>query len=339
MKLYSENGYINQDEILARNEVFVYEVGGRGIGKTYGILKNLVVKGRMIYLRRTQTEADLVMNDVINPFKRLNEDFPMLQISTDRIAQNLGGIYKGLDAEKKLVGYIAALSTFSNIRGADFSDVEYIFLDEFIPEKQARPIKEEYFAMLNLYESVNRNRELEGRPPVKLICAANSNKIDNPIFIGLGVVNIVYKAMQKGIETYFDNSRNLAVYMFMRSPISVKKADTVLYKLAAGSNSNAEFSAMAIANKFAIDDQNIHPRAIIEYKPICRVGEMEIWQHKSREEFYIKCGTAKIKEEYTTSSTDILRFTKLHAYLFFGYMQNQVIFEDAVSLVLFKHYF
>ena len=66
-----------------------------------------------------------------------------------------------------------ALSTFGNLRGVDFSDVDMIFFDEFVPQKNARPIKAEAEAFFNLYETVNRNRELDGRPPVRVLMLSN----------------------------------------------------------------------------------------------------------------------------------------------------------------------
>ena len=35
MKLYKEDGYLNQEKIINRpGDVFIFEIGGRGIGKT-----------------------------------------------------------------------------------------------------------------------------------------------------------------------------------------------------------------------------------------------------------------------------------------------------------------
>ena len=72
-----------------------------------------------------------------------------------------------IDKNGDVVAVGIALSVVANIRGIDFSDYDYILFDEFIPSDGERPIKREFEAFLNFYETVNRNRELEGKPAVK----------------------------------------------------------------------------------------------------------------------------------------------------------------------------
>ena len=332
MKLYLESGYADQRRIIELSNTFIYEVGARGTGKTYGAMLYLIEqKKKFIYLRRTQNEADLVKSDLLNPFKAVNYDHGY-EIKPGR-GKN---IFPFMDADGEVIGYGAGLSTFANIRGVDFSDVDIIFYDEFIPEKQARPIKEEFTALLNMYETVNRNRELTGRQPVKMVCCANSNRLDNPIFLGLQIVNRCAKMMEKGIEEYHDPSRDLSVIMFMRSPISQAKKETALYKLAAGT----DFEQMAIYNMFDYDDDNIRPSKIREYTPAVSIGELCIYKHKHRREYYVNCkpfGT--FPRSYSTSDVDQKRFYMQQIHLFDAYIANHVFFEDAVSLYLFEKYF
>ena len=42
MGLYLKSGYIDQDKIIDRNDVFIFEIGPRGTGKSYGILKYII---------------------------------------------------------------------------------------------------------------------------------------------------------------------------------------------------------------------------------------------------------------------------------------------------------
>ena len=194
MGLYLDSGYANMHDIMTKEDTFIFVIGPRGTGKTYGALLEILESGKkFIYLRRTQTEADLVSSEVVNPFKKVIEDHPHYEISTDSVNRNMGAFV----SDGKEIGYSAALSTFASIRGMDFSDIDIIFFDEFIPEKRARPIKEEFQALMNMYETVNRNRELQGKQPVKLVCCANSNDIANPIFIGLEIVLPTIKTLLK----------------------------------------------------------------------------------------------------------------------------------------------
>ena len=286
MGLYLESGYIDQERILSSADNFIFEIGPRGTGKSYGILKYIIDHNiKFMMLRRTQTEADMVSTAVTNPFKALMMKDPKMEINVESISKNLSCFtVPGLtdDDPRERIGYLAALSTFATIRGADLSDVDLIFYDEFIPEKHQRPIKDEYAALMNVYETVNRNRELQGRQPVKMVSAANSNDIANPVFIGLEVVDRIARMMKKGIEVYKDPKKSLAVYMFMKSPISDQKAQTSLYKLTAGN----DFQNMALRNMFDLDTRFIKSRSLKEYKPVVKIGELVIYEHKSRKEYY-----------------------------------------------------
>lgn len=338
MGLYLESGYIDQNKIIDRNDVFIFEIGPRGTGKSYGILKYIIEnKIKFLLLRRTQTEADMISTAVTNPFKALIMDHPQLDIRPESVSKNLSAfIQPREEGDPERIGYLAALSTFATIRGADLSDVEMIFYDEFIPEKHQRPIKDEYAALMNVYETVNRNRELQGRKPVKMVCAANSNDIANPVFIGLEIVDRIARMMKKGIESYYDPVRSLAVYMIMHSPISEEKADTSLYKLTAGN----DFQNMALRNMFDLDTRYISSRSLKEYKPIVKIGELCIYEHKSRKEYYARCGSSgTIPHIFTTTDTDQKRFVKTYSYLYLRYLAGYMIFENSISQVLFERIF
>ena len=201
MGLYLSSGYIDQERIISSADNFIFEIGPRGTGKSFGILNYILEhKIKFMLLRRTQTEADIISTEVTNPFKAIMLQDPDLQIHPQSVSKNLSAFTipgETEDDPPQRIGYLAALSTFATIRGADLSDVDLIFYDEFIPEKHQRPIKDEYKALMNVYETVNRNRELQGRKPVKMICAANSNDIANPVFIGLEIVLPTIKTLLK----------------------------------------------------------------------------------------------------------------------------------------------
>ena len=341
MSLYLESGYIDQEKILSRNETFIFEIGPRGTGKSYGILKYILEHNiKFLLLRRTQTEADMISTEVTNPFKAIMLQDPELKIHPRSIAKNLSAFYVPGKTEEEdpevQIGYLAALSTFATIRGADLSDVDMIFYDEFIPEKHQRPIKDEYAALMNVFETVNRNRELQGRKPVKMVSAANSNDIANPVFIGLEIVDRIARMMKKGTETYIDPDRSLAVYMLMHSPISEQKADTKLYRLTAGN----DFQQMALRNMFDLDTRYLSSRSIKEYRTVCRIGELCIYEHKSRKEYYCRCGSAgTFRTVFSTTDTDRKRFVKMYNYLFLRYLSGYVFFENSISQVLFERLF
>lgn len=62
-----------------------------------------------------------------------------------------------------------------------------MILDEFIPERCVRRLKGEDDTILNLYTTVNGNRELEGNPPLRFWLLANAFNIEDPILSAYGL--------------------------------------------------------------------------------------------------------------------------------------------------------
>ena len=54
--IYTKEGYIDFDALLKEdNSIYKFIVGGRGIGKTFGILKYMIEHHiKFIFMRRTQ---------------------------------------------------------------------------------------------------------------------------------------------------------------------------------------------------------------------------------------------------------------------------------------------
>lgn len=336
-ELYLESGYLNVDHIMSLDYPFTFIIGARGVGKTYGVLEYIYEnKEKYIHLRRTQVQADLLSSSAFQPYKQLCADKGW-NIGVNSVAKNVSGIAEiEDDVFKDNFGYICALSTFSNLRGFDASDVNIIFYDEFIPETTAKPIRSEYETLLNVYETVNRNRELKGCKPVKLICCANSNTIDNPYFIGLGVINKIASMQSKGRMIYKDDSRGLLIINLSKSPISQKKKNTALYRL----SDNTDFGQMALENLYAGTDMStISRERLIEYKPKVNVGEITIYVHKSKRVYYATTHKSGTPVAFSTSTDDLERYRNAYRKIFMcAYYEDRFLFEDAVSQVLFKRY-
>lgn len=336
MKMYLESGYINMYGLITNNWPFLFITGARGTGKTYGGLKSILDLqaekqiNRFLYLRRTQVETDIISGEDTNPFKKINTDTDG-NITMKSIKTGIYGFYNG----ETLIGYAAALSTFRNLRGFDFSDVDIIFYDEFIPEPGARPIRNESSVLFNIYESVNRNRELEGTAPVKLICCSNSNELGNPIFMELGILSKLEKLTLNGGGTFRDPERGLMVVLLKDSPISEKKKTTALYKL----TGKSAFSDMALMNVFADNDRDgIRPQALTEYgsAPIVTLDGVAIYRHKSKNIYY-GC-TYEGDPDFTTSARDIERFNLKYYYLWNRYIDGELLFENYLTKQIFITY-
>lgn len=343
LNIYDNNGYLNIENILKTKLTFLFVVGGRGIGKTFGALKYVVEHNiKFVFLRRTQSQVDLINKQEFSPMTPIANYLHMDIVSVPLSKYNVG-FYKAVtNDEGKLspvgecLGYSMALSTVSNLRGFSADDVQLIIFDEFIPERHERPIKEEAAALFNCYETINRNRELDGRPPVQLLCLANSNDAGNPIFTELKLISKVENMKKKGQVYSLDYNRCIGIFMPDNSSISRAKKETALYKLTSGS----DFEQMALANEF--DDfrwqDNIRSMPLKELKPLCSVGELCFYKHKSQNIYYCTTAMMSAPDEYHATDKDLKRFRRKHGYLWLAYLRNLMLFEDATSEIIFNKY-
>lgn len=343
MKIYDDNGYVNIPEILKHPAVFIFIYGGRGTGKTYGSLQEFIdEKLKFLYMRRLQSQVDLVKRDEMMPFKKLNTDrgwniqpFPVNKYVSSFYESDINEDGKIIPVGDSL-GLLTSLSTFSNLRGVDGSDLDIMHLDEFIPELNERPIKDEAGAIFNAYETMNRNRELEGLPPIKFLFTANSNRIDNPLFMELNLITIAEKLRKRGDEFYYDEKRRMLLIDLYKSKISEQKSETALYQLTRGT----EFYNMAIKNTFLNEERGrIATKPIKEYRPIVSIGEICIYKHKSKSEYYVTGFKSGSPKTYGTGEKDRTRFRKDCFYLWTAYMKNKIVFEEYILEVIFDKYF
>ena len=295
MKLYTKQGYLNVEGLLRQSFTFNFLIGGRGTGKTYGVLQYIRnYKLKVFFIRRQQTQIDIITKPEFNPFKSIDKN-----ITVDSASKYHSIFYKN----DECIGYAAALSTFAKIRGFDASDIDIMFYDEFIPELHERPIKNESAALFNAYETVNRNRELQGRPPVILICCANSNRIDNPILQGFNLLPDLEKLIRTGKELYTDRSRSVLLAYLQSSPISKEKSETALYRAITGSN----YSDMY--NQFGFSADKITSKDLTQYRIIARIGDIGIYiSRQSGTSYYIRATKETAKYMYKDDADGLKRF-------------------------------
>lgn len=340
--LYLPNGYLNFDTIFECPYNFIFVVGGRGIGKTYGALEKMYIdKIKFMFMRRTQTQADIICTPEYNPYKTLNEDKGW-HIYPKKQSKYTFGFYEGYIENEQIVvdknteiAKGAALSTFANIRGFDASDIDVLILDEFIKQLEEREMRGEADAFLNMLESVGRNRELLGKKPLKVLCFSNSTDVSAPIFIELGIVSSLMKLKTKGEFIYEDKERGLIVIMPKDSPISEKKKYTALYRFAKGTS----FYQSAIDNDFAYNSfTSVRTRPLNEYKPLVNVGELCIYKHKSFQRLYVSNHKMGGVPTYTSSTKDLIIFKRRFIYLVGYVYSSNIDYENYACEVIFDKY-
>lgn len=333
MNLYLESGYLDMASITESGYPFIFMPAARGTGKTYGILKyHYQQHHKVLLIRRTKDEADLQCSTETSAYKSVFDDLGIDQWRCEK-SGGCGRVIMKDQEDPEVIAYVAPLSTFSKIKGMDFSDIDYIIYDEFIPEPHVRKIKMEGLALANLYETVNRNRELKGRDPVQLFCLANSVNIANDVFMYFNLIEPAERMLQEGIE--WMELGNKLLIIPQHSPISERKAETALYKAV-----SSEYSEMAIHNKFILNDFTyVQRRSLAEYTCIYVVGDLCVYQHKNRQEYYVSFSKGKTKEVYSSGYADLQRFRR-ERWRFAGYyLDGMIRFENYRAVALWEKYF
>lgn len=283
-------------------------IGGRATGKTFCFLtdayENNAPDNRFILLRRTEVEISSIADEKYNPFKAVNK-FHGWNVQARYIARNsVGEFYEKIGKEERFLGYASALSTFGKLRGADLSDVTKMIFDEFIKTKTARPLPDEADLFFNAYETINRNRELEGKPPLVVYLLSNSTTLNSPILEELGLISIIERMKAKGQSAYTDKSRGIHIELLENLQVSKDKENTALYRLTRGT----AYSDHALKNEFAYDSfENITKVNLNEYLPWVQLDDLYIYRHKNRLEYYVCKSKGKCQHIFTGDNIPLFK--------------------------------
>lgn len=331
MSLYLESGYLDIQWLAEQGYPFVFITAGRGTGKTYGSLKYALQReGRFMYLRRTAAQVDMISTTSMSPVREVCEHLGM-ECKIEALSKHLDGIW----ADDDLRGYLHALSTMANMRGFHDPDLDLIVYDEFIPQAQERRIKNEGDAWLNAYETLNRNRELTGRKPIQALLLSNSNQIVNPLYVEFELVGIVEKMLKRGREIWADDKRGYMLVYPQQSAISAAKGETALYKFAGDS----QYREMALSNEFMDwGTDYIKSQPLREYSPVCEVGELAMYAHKSTGRLYFTEHHSGSVRQYPVTEQGLDAFRRRYRWSLMDYMDGKVFFENAMCEALFRYY-
>ena len=331
--LYLPSGWINPARLFSSPCPFVVALGGRGIGKTYGCLQYIhAEKIPFIYMRRTQSQLDAVSIPALNPFNQVAADngFVMTCKKSSKYSVEFREGDTALDSAPAGIGI--ALSTFANIRGLSAERYKVLLFDEIIPERHERPIKEESSAFLNVVESLNRNRELKGLDPLKIILLSNSNTINSKILDSIGVTMILDKMIRRGQQLQRVGDL-VEIIRYIDSPISENKRDTMLYRIA----NNSDFVDMSLNNEFSQSDfEGIKTQPLAEYIPVVIVAGVSVYRHKSTDRYYIVDRPHTGIKEYTRLPLSLQEFRKKYFYLYKALITGRIYYSSIKSKMIFE---
>lgn len=206
--------YNIQDDYTAYPDAWCYCIWSpRGPGKTYSTLSDAIESDRrFIFIKRNVGDIELMCSRFdadsdISPFNPLNRDkgWDIYPVYIDK-KNGLAAFYHcnineegKLEPYGKLLGWIVAASVAPKYKGFNM-DADLIIFDEFIPKPWERINHKEGEAILDFYETVNRDRTKRGKPAVILVLLANATSLVAPLFMALRLTDYAAEMDVKGIE-------------------------------------------------------------------------------------------------------------------------------------------
>ena len=328
--IYTPDGWLDIPALAARGCWLNVITGPRQVGKTYGTLQYIIEERRpFILMRRTVEEVQFLgINTEVNPFKVFE---PEHEISMDRAGKILN-----ISEDGEIIGICLGLPTVATIRGFSASRFTDIIFDEFIPEKHVIQRKTEGDALLNAYTTINGNRELEGRPPVRLWLLANSNNINSPILTALGLVDLILRMREKGQEVFQKDGVLIVQPGSMK--IIKKRSETAMMKHLKKTKSAERFTGMALENEFSYNDQTLVGKMPLGgLKPLSGIGMAYVWQRDDG--FPYICRAPHRTEIYEDSEYMRERFRDDYWWIFDQYRSGEIRFADLHLLEYIKALF
>ena len=281
LELYMGDGWVNIPAISSLGAWCNIIIGKRQVGKTFGTLKYMLDENRyFLYMRRTVNELQAVAADPdLNPFNALKK------VGYDIGIQKAGKISYAIGKveylenggfaipEKCAVGM--ALPSIAGVRGFNGDAFTDLVFDEFIPERIIAKRKAEGEALLNAYVTVCGNRELEGKPPLRMWLLANAFDISSPILEQLGCTDLVAKMSRSGREWCMTDS-GVFIAMPHSDRVTDKRKQTALMKHLAG---QGDFYKMAMENQFVYNNlENVRPRSLKGMIPLFSYAGLYVYR-------------------------------------------------------------
>jgi len=212
--------YYNFDRVYSYNAAYMYVIGARGLGKTYGakkrVIKNYIAKKeQFIYLRRYSTE----LKGRITFFADIAHEFPEWNFrvhgSVAQIAKASTGDETGKKRKWETIGYFVQLSNAQAQKSVAYPAVTTIIFDEFIIEKSAlHYLPNEAKAFNDFYSTVDRWKD-----KTRVLFLANAVSIMNPYFLEYKIMpnektGEILTAMDGFIVAHFADSAEFATGVY-----------------------------------------------------------------------------------------------------------------------------
>lgn len=214
----------------------------RGPGKTYsGLWYSYGHKIKIMYTKRTVEDVNLICADSdkgarLSPYKALNRD-KGTNIKAEKLQDGFGAFYEFNECDEPegdAVSMIMALNKIKTVKGFDASDVDWLLIDEFIPqigERTSAGVKEGEL-ILDLYMTIKRDRDKRGLPDLKLILFANAEEIATPTTNTLEIVDDMAEMNETGEAIRFLEERGILLHHITNEevPITENEKKSGIYR-------------------------------------------------------------------------------------------------------------
>lgn len=285
---------------------FNFIIGGYGIGKTYSAIERAVLSypGAFLYLRNTREQLQESCGTFGNPFKKWANDHERDILM--KMEKSHAVITEQTKDDRLILGWGANLSTFENLRGVSLENCSFGLFDEFIENRSFT--FDQFKSFVRMYETVNRNREILGAEPFKVVLLSNAQRLGNPILRGFNLIPVIEAMQKSGQQTAVVNNGTVRIDLPF-SEVSDAKKETALYKATEG----ALFQREALNNNFINDSfTGVKKVNINEFLPMVCIDDIYIYKHKS-EVLYYACSIPANIRKYS-SKDNFLVFYKLYGF-------------------------
>jgi len=237
MDRFKDGYYHFENDLLDFPECWCYVVWSRrGPGKTYSSLwyayQNEIP---IIYMKRTDDDVDIItMKDEMgldfdpSPYAPINRD-KGTNIKAIKLHKGFGAFYN-VDSDGspygKAVSYIISFNQIKKYKGFDFSNVEWILFDEFIPQQGEFYKRSEGEKLLELYMTVARDRQKRGRDVLKLVCFANAEEVSTPTTNELEILDDMVELSVSGKSHFYNEERGIMLHHITLDEVPLTQAET-----------------------------------------------------------------------------------------------------------------
>lgn len=285
--------YYKYDKIHSYNAMWMFLVGARGLGKTYGAevkaVRDYIRKGeQFIYLRRYKEELKAARATFFDAFAH---EFPEWDFRAKGPEAQIAPADTRDDKKREwfTIGFFVALSTAQNQKSVSFPRVTKIIFDEFIIEKgMIHYLPDEAFVFQNFYNTVDR-----GQDRTKVYFLANSVSIMNPYFLEYNIVP------DEGTEFIVRGDGFLVAHF----PDSKEYAKSIYTTKFGKFIQGTDYADFAVGNSFSDNHEQLlnkkDPRARYQFTLETSKGLFSVWHVPFDNEYFVEAKRPKTEKVLT----------------------------------------